>query len=237
MLLVAIMTPFMLFGQRSAFSLIELLVVVTVIAILMSMLIVTVQLVRTSARSVNCQSNLRQLGIGSIAYAADNSGFWPISEWPDGPWETRFWGVRVGGYIADFSGKAFIPGERPPVPFACPESKMSQMDYGNGGDYSKNVFAGGYKYGHWLSPKRMALYQVSQIMGYADNSGGRTPSDVGPREFAEWVGQSPATWGMGFWRHREKCTMVFMDGHVEARRLNQVQLASYYQAPWGWPGP
>ncbi len=221
---------------RLAFSLIELLVVTAVIAILASMLLPIIGLVRDSARTAVCHSNVRQLGLASLAYATDNRGWWPISQWPDGPWETRFWGVRLGSYIADFSGREFIPGQRPPVPFACPASRLTNPDYGNGGDYSKNVFAGGYEYGSWLSPQRMSAYSLAQTIAYADNCGGRSADDIGPREFAWWVAQGPETWGLGFWRHRGRSTMVFMDGHVEARSSGQIQLNNHRAAPWGWPG-
>lgn len=58
-----------------AFTLIELLVVIAIIALLMSILMPAIQRVKKQAKSVVCQSNLRQWGLVLNFYADDNNGF------------------------------------------------------------------------------------------------------------------------------------------------------------------
>lgn len=60
--------------HRHAFSLIELLVVVSIIAALASLLLPAISLVREQARRSVCASNLRQLAMATIAYTDDNDG-------------------------------------------------------------------------------------------------------------------------------------------------------------------
>jgi prepilin-type N-terminal cleavage/methylation domain-containing protein len=63
--------------RSSGFSLIELIVVVSIIAILASLLLPAIGLVRAQAKQMKCGSNLRQLGIASSIYAEDHDGILP----------------------------------------------------------------------------------------------------------------------------------------------------------------
>jgi len=65
-------------GQpRSGFTLVELLVVIGIIALLISILLPSLNRARGAAQSVQCLSNLRQVGQSMLMYTSDHQGRLP----------------------------------------------------------------------------------------------------------------------------------------------------------------
>jgi prepilin-type N-terminal cleavage/methylation domain-containing protein len=63
--------------RRGGFTLVELLVVIGIIALLVSILLPTLQSVRNSAQKVACLSNIRQVTLMYNFYGGDNRGYLP----------------------------------------------------------------------------------------------------------------------------------------------------------------
>ena len=69
---------------KKAFTLVELLVVISIIALLLSILMPSLSKARDSAKDAICKSNCRSMGIICQAYAAGNNGYFPAhtNGWP-----------------------------------------------------------------------------------------------------------------------------------------------------------
>ncbi|MCC6580327.1 MAG: DUF1559 domain-containing protein, partial [Phycisphaeraceae bacterium] len=72
-------------SSRGAFTLVELLVVIGIIALLISILLPALNKAREAAKTVACLSNLRQIGTGIHMYVSSSHGWLPSDGGDAGP--------------------------------------------------------------------------------------------------------------------------------------------------------
>jgi prepilin-type N-terminal cleavage/methylation domain-containing protein len=73
--------------ENQAFTLVELLVVIGIIAILIGILLPVLSKARNQAKLVQCAANMRMIGQAMINYAADNRNYLPEHAYDDGPYQ------------------------------------------------------------------------------------------------------------------------------------------------------
>lgn len=118
--------------RRNAFTLVELLVVIGIIALLISILLPSLSRARQTATSIQCASNLHTIGHALQLYANDHAGKLPFSS--NGGW-ADIWVGQVSAYLgSDISaGGSFHPAMR------CPDAQTVTQN-GNG------AWFGGFHY-------------------------------------------------------------------------------------------
>lgn len=189
--------------RRRAFTVIELLVVITIISILAALLAPGLRAARNKARSLACLNNLRQIGIALQSYSAENNDCLPHA------WHVAWYGDLNGGWeltLQTYLGKGGSFGPQPPV-FTCPA--VSQHGTLNFAGY---LWSQDYGANFWLLyyaplspewPSRNPISRPSELAIVMDGNRFEVmPSDMG----------APA-YSADLRRHGNGLNILYLDSH------------------------
>lgn len=128
---------FPLFKECLAFTLVELLVVVAIIAILTSILLPALSGAKNSALKIRCAGNEKQHAVGICSYTDDYNGWLPMQ----GTSTTPEWKQNIAPYFNYATSNAGVFGSKA---FLCPLWKVREIIDGRKGGYAWNYHYMGY---------------------------------------------------------------------------------------------
>lgn len=105
--------------KRGAFTLVELLVVVTILTAMLALLLPSLKAAREASRRAVCASNLHQWSIAYMGYAADNFTQYPYNDGKDVSWNGSIVRNFFNSYMAPLQSNTVL-GKR--TTLFCPSS-------------------------------------------------------------------------------------------------------------------
>ena len=230
-------------GLMNHFTLIELIIVISIIAILAALLLPAVEKARGMAKDLSCRNNLRQLGIAQAGYSGDYYEWIVPAQTAAGP-EYHYYGTIWFGLLSGYGGskKSLTSGYGPKYTenrtagtFACPSERVKFKGDGEGmftfAHYGINAILSGKS----NSRSDIANYQrrlnclliPSQALLLADslrsedfvisapqNQAYRHGGKRDPRAVAASPGTIPVPTGYS--------NMLFMDSHVNKEKYHVI---------------
>lgn len=190
--------------KKTYFTLIELLLVITIIAVLSSMLLPAFNKARNSAKSIKCVSNFKQLAVVNINYQSDHNGF--MYNYYDGK---NVWYVVLGenGYMKERY-------------FYTKNNNILSCPIGS--------FGAGVRWNYYMSTGFNAAASCKNFMKLSKPSMFISNADAHSYFFvnSDWSSNTPSTssvYGAGLaWMHGNSTNILLADGHTEAWGLNKA---------------
>ena len=220
---------------EKAFTLVELLVVIGIIAVLISVLMPALQKARSNAIRVKCLSNIRQLTVVNQMYLNDNRSWLPFCNWDPGLIYANAktgWLYEAPLTVANrtprdvVSGGVFWQYLRNEEIYRCPgHLTVDNPSFGANvthrfTSYLMNGAVNGYGREMGGTPRRIQFYRITKFKSddifiwEADEHGGSAWTDGASYPGETWNHTEPGAAGLAA-RHGKHASMACFGGHAE----------------------
>ena len=224
---------------KRGFTLVELLVVIGIIAVLISILLPTLNKARLSAQNVKCLSNLRQLGQAFHMYASANKQFLPYPTTlmiPNDNTQGFLWFNALDPYLGSNKkgqeNRSGVAADRTYKPYKqCPIYETFEGEKDSGNQSNTKEWARTYKMNTHLRHNNPFWYaKITEVRRSAEwvLIGDGVALDMNPfpgnfeagqftMEVNDVAQANPAM------RHTGKANICFVDGHAATMDLKKIK--------------
>lgn len=171
-------------GRHAAgrgFSIVELLVVVSIIAILISLLLPALKNAMAVSKNIGCLSNLRELGFGDQMYCNTYMGneftAWQVQNMPGGGQQASAWTNPLNPYVTTGGiGAVTNNADSGVTVYTCPAAYNPHLPIGNAGNQFLLTYGVNCSVHTWGWPaatttplhNRMEIHRPQEIINFVD---------------------------------------------------------------------